>query len=144
MDWYNNNFSISSDKSRLNLSVIHAYLSKDAYWCQGVPEATVTKAIQNSLCFGIYQKNEQVGFARLVTDKATFAYLADVFVLPDFQGQGLSKWLMECILEHPDLQGLRRIALMTGDAHGLYERYGFKPAAVPENYMEKHNPTIYQ
>ncbi|MGE7774657.1 GNAT family N-acetyltransferase [Chitinophaga sp. NPDC101104] len=131
------NYRISTDKAQLQLPVIHRYLSEDSYWAKDIPENLVAASIENSLCFGIYQQNEQVGFARVITDYATFGYLADVFVLPGHRGQGLSKWLMEVIGSHPGLQQLRRMMLMTQDAHGLYEQYGYAPLEHPGNAMSK-------
>lgn len=116
---------ISTDCSLLDMRLIHHFLSTDSYWAEGIPLETVEKALANSLCFGLYKNNKQIGFARLVTDKATFAYLADVFVLEEYRGQGLSKWLMEVIQSHPEVQGLRRWMLMTRDAQGLYEQFGW-------------------
>ncbi len=117
------NYKISTDQGDLDLKVIHIYLSEKSYWAQNIPIDVVEKAIANSLCFGLYKNNQQIGFARLVTDKATFAYLADVFVLEEYRGLGLSKWLMEVIHSHPEVQGLRRWMLMTRDAQGLYEQF---------------------
>src|SRR6476659_5467148 len=113
-------YSISTDNGRLDIDVIHGYLSGESYWAKGIPVETVKRSIDNSICFGVYHNNGQVGFARLVTDKATFAYLADVFIVEAHRGRGLSKWLVEVIHAHPDVQGLRRWMLGTRDAHGLY------------------------
>src|SRR5271156_3998120 len=113
-------YEISTDTHRLDLDVIHNFLAEESYWSPGIPRAVVERAIQNSLCFGLYHHNAQVGFARVVTDKATFALLADVFILKAHRGKGLSKWLMQCIVDHDDLQGLRRLLLLTADAPGLY------------------------
>ncbi len=136
-------YKISSEKNDMDINVIHGYLT-ESYWAKGIPVVTMKKAISNSLCFGVFlASGEQVGFARLVTDSATFAYLADVFILEPHQGKGLSKWLIKTIVEHPDLQGLRRIALATKDAHGLYQQFGFTPLTVPELFMEKHTPDVY-
>jgi GNAT superfamily N-acetyltransferase len=135
-------YLISTDPARLDLAVIHGFLTT-SYWATGIPLATVQAAIEHSLCFGIYEGAHQVGFARLVTDSATFAYLADVFVLESHRGQGLSKWLMECIRAHPDLGGLRRWLLATRDAHELYRQYGFRALAAPDRFMEIHDPDIY-
>ena len=137
------NYSISTDKNKLSLAVIHGYLSQ-SYWCKGVPVETVKHSIENSLCFGVYDEMSQVGFARVVTDYATFAYLADVFILEEYRGFGLSKLLMNEIINHPGLQGLRRWVLATRDAHGLYARYGFKPLAAPDRFMELHDPDVYK
>ena len=136
-------YFISTDKTKLQLPLIHKYLSEESYWAKGIPLSTVKRAIENSMCFGIYKENEQVGFARVTTDKATFAYLADVFILPAHRGKGLSKMLMEYIITYPELQGLRRWLLGTADAHGLYVKYGFTPLAKPERMMEKHNADVY-
>ncbi len=137
------NYSISCDPTRLNLDVIHGYLQQ-SYWSPGIPREIVARAIKHSLCFGVYHGTEQIGFARVVTDQATFAYLADVFILDVHRKQGLSKRLMSEILAHPDLQGLRRFMLATLDAHGLYAQYGFKAVALPDRLMEKTRPKIYQ
>ena len=125
------NFIISTDKSKLDLAVIHKYLSTESYWAKNISLSIVQKAIENSFCFGLYKKQEsdkfiQIGFARVITDKATFGYLADVFILQEYQGRGLSKWLIQEILNDPELQGFRGWMLGTKDAHGLYERFGFK------------------
>ena len=137
-------YRISTDKSRLDLGVIHGFLT-NSYWSLGIPRETVQKAIENSLCFGAYDsEGKQIGFARVVTDKASFAYLADVFVLPEFRGQGISRLLMEAYDNHPDLQGLRRHMLATSDAHGLYKKYGFEPVPNPEILMQRHDPDVYK
>lgn len=133
-------YVISTDSRRLDFEVIHGYLRR-SYWAPGVSRDTVERAAANSLCFGIYHGPEQVGYARVVTDRTTFAYLADVFVLETHRRRGLSKWLMECITTHPELQGLRRWMLATADAHGLYAKYGFRSLAEPERYMERRSPT---
>ncbi len=130
-----NTYDISTDPGRLQLDAIHDYLAR-SYWSPGVPRDVVARAIANSLCFGAYLGDAQVGFARVVTDKATFAYLADVYVLEAHRGQGLSKRLVAEMLAHPALQGLRRVMLATLDAHGLYAQFGFKPLAAPERMME--------
>lgn len=136
-------YEISTDAQRLDLDVIHGFLST-SYWSPGIPREVVERAIANSLCFGVYaQDGGQVGFARLVTDRATFAYLADVFVLEEHRGKGVSKRLMEAIVAHPELQGLRRWTLATRDAHSLYARYGFTPIAKPDRMMERHDPEVY-
>ena len=135
-------YTITTDKRRLDLSAIHAFLSQ-TYWSPGVPIAVVEKAIENSLTFGIFCGREQVGFARVVTDKATFAYLADVYVLEAHRGKGLSKRLIAEIQAHEELQGLRRFLLATKDAHGLYAQFGFKKFANPTRMMEKWNPYAY-
>ena len=134
-------YKVSTDSSLLDVNVIFNYLSRESYWAKNIPKAVVEKSIANSLCFGIYKGSEQVGFARLITDKATFAYLADVFIIEEFRGKGLSKWLMEVIQLHPELQGLRRWMLGTRDAHGLYEQFGFKALHWTDRWMEIYSPT---
>lgn len=142
-EWKKGNYIISTDKSKIDLPIVHNFLSH-SYWAGQIPRETVKESIENSLCFGIYHYEELVGFARVITDFATFAYLADVFVLPPERGKGLSKWLMEVIIDHPRLQGLRRFILATRDAHKLYSQFGFRPFAKPERWMERHNPDIYK
>jgi GNAT superfamily N-acetyltransferase len=135
-------YSISCDPARIDLAVVHSFLST-SYWSLGLPLEVLQRAIAGSLCFGVYHGGKQVGFARVVTDRATFAYLCDVFVLDAYRGQGLGRWLMEAVAAHPDLQGLRRMVLVTRDAHGLYEKFGFRPLARPAGYMELHRPDVY-
>ncbi len=136
-------YKISTELSHMDLKVIHLFI-KDSYWAKNIPFKTFAKALKNSLCFGILLNDgAQVGFARMITDKATFAYLADVYVLDEHRGKGLSKFLMNEILAHPDLQGLRRMVLATRDAHGLYEQFGFKALASPEIFMELWTPEVY-
>ena len=134
-----NEFCISSDKHKLDITVIHDYLSKESYWAKNIPFAIVQRSIEGSYCFGLYVTEnsitKQVGFARVVTDCATFGYLADVFVLESYRGKGLSKWLMKTIMDCPDLQGLRRWLLATKDAHGLYLQFGFSALDKPERVM---------
>ncbi len=139
-------FLVSTDPALLDIAVIHGYLSGESYWAQGIPLPVLQKALSNSLCFGLYQVGRQVGFARLVTDKATFAYLADVFILPEQRGRGLSKWLMEVIQSHPGLQGLRRWMLMTRDAQGLYEQFGWTvlDEDARQRSMQRHFKDIYK
>ena len=133
----------STDAARLDLAAVHAYLAQ-SYWSPGVPEAVVRRAAAHSLCCGLYHDVEgQVGFARAVTDRATYAYLADVYVLDAHRGRGLGEWLVATLLSHPDLRALRRMALMTRDAHRLYARFGFGPAAAPDRYMERVLPNAY-
>ena len=140
--WHQDDYSISTDRSRLDLDLIHNYLSNESYWATGRGREVVERSIENSLAFGIYKGDQQVGFARIVTDYATFAWVADVFVLPDHRGIGLSKWLMEVIIEHPQLQAFRRWVLSTKDAHGLYERFGFIKLHRPERWMERPDPNM--
>ncbi len=128
-------FIISTDKTLLDVDAIYNYLAKESYWAKGIDKEKVIRSIDNSTCFGVYKDGHQVGFARVVTDKATFAYLADVFITDGFRGLGLSKWLVQTILAHPDLQGLRRWLLATADAHGLYNQFGFIPLTSPERWM---------
>jgi len=137
-------YKISSETSDMDISAIHQYISR-SYWASNIPISTMKKAIENSLCFGVFtDAGEQIAFARLITDSATFAYLADVYVLEDHRGKGISKWLMDCIVKHPDLQGLRRMALATSDAHGLYEQFGFTPLKSPDTFMELHQANVYK
>ena len=133
-------FIISTDKSLLDVDMIYAYLSKESYWAKNIAEEKVKHSIENSMCFGIYKDGHQVGFARVVSDKATFAYLADVFIVGGFRGLGLSKWLVQTILAQPDLQGLRRWLLATADAHKLYNQFGFLPLTSPERWMGIYTP----
>lgn len=137
-------YEISTDTHRLNVEVIHNFLAEESYWSPGIPRAIVERAIRNSLCFGVYQGAAQVGFARVVTDKATFALLADLFILGAHRGKGLSKWLMQCVIAHEDLQGLRRLLLLTSDAHGLYRQFGFKELGNPSRFMEVLRQDIYR
>lgn len=129
-------FVISSDKKRLDVDMIHRFLSEESYWANTRSLEQTQTAIENSICFGVFQDRKQIGFARVVTDKATFAYIGDVFILNEFRGRGLSKLLMSAMLEHPELQGLRRWVLATKDAHGLYEQFGFSTMEFPERWME--------
>ena len=139
----NGDFTISTDKERLDLTVIHTFLSEESYWAgERSLEQTIT-AIENSICFGLYHGDKQVGFARVVSDRATFAYVGDVFVLSEYRGRGLSKWLMQVIGDHPELQGLRRWVLATRDAHGLYRQFDFAELRFPERWMEKTAPNAY-
>ena len=133
-------FLISTDQELLDFEVIYHYLKDESYWTKGIPVETLKKAIKNSICFGIYKQKRLAGFARVVTDKATFAYICDVFVLDEFRNLGLSKWLVQTIKEHPELQGLRRWSLATADAHGLYAQFGFTPVIRPERWMEIFTP----
>lgn len=151
-EWRRDQFLISTDAVLIDVGAVHRYLSEDSYWSKGIPVETVRRGIANSLAFGIYDTSKpradggptQIGFARIISDKATFAYLADVFVLPEYRGHGLSKWLMQVIVSHPDLQGLRRWMLMTLDAHGLYRQFGFTDAANPDRVMERVDRDVYK
>jgi len=135
-------YVISSDPALLDLDVVHGFISQ-SYWAKAIPKKLVARMVENSLCFGVYHQTAQVGFARIISDYATFAYLADVFVLPEHRGKGLSKSLVEAVLAHPDLQGLRRWMLVTLDAQGLYEQFGFKRIAHPDRYLEIVDHDIY-
>ena len=136
-------YLITTDPGRFDLDVVHGYLT-NCYWAEGISHETVQRSIEGSLCFGLFAGSRQVGFARVITDSATYAYLADVFILEGHHGRGLSKWMMECILAHPRLQGLRRWSLVTRDAHGLYEKFGFTPLHDPQRYMEKIFKDVYK
>jgi GNAT superfamily N-acetyltransferase len=137
-------FLISTEPARLDLNVIHGFLT-NCYWAKGIPREIVARSIEHSLCFGVYDgSGAQVGFARVVSDFATVAYLGDVFILESHSGRGLSKWLMECMMRHSALQNLRRWILLTRDAHGLYAQFGFAPVSSPERYMELHRPDVYE
>jgi GNAT superfamily N-acetyltransferase len=142
-EWSAGEYSISTDINRLNLNLIHQFLS-NSYWAKNLPMEVLQRSIQNSLVFGLYQGKQQIGFARLITDHATFAYIADVFILESFRGQGLGKWLMETIVSHPELQGFRRWLLATQDAHELYRKFGFTELKNPDRFMEKFYPNIYE
>ncbi len=151
-------FFITTDRTRLDLDLIHTFLT-NCYWAKGIPREVVARSIEHSLCFGIYDGAgekfpllpksgrsgaPQVGFARVITDFATIAYLGDVFVLESHRGRGLGKWMMECIMQHPALQGLRRWILLTRDAHGLYQQFGFTALKAADRYMELHRPDVYE
>ena len=140
---YKDNFCLSTDKARLDVESIHQFLSTKAYWCLNIPKEKVQSAIQNSLCFGVYADEKQIGFARIISDLSTIAYLGDVYILEEYRGKGLSKWLMEAIMSYPELQGLRRWILLTGDAHGLYRKFGWTDIADPSRWMEVHNKNVY-
>ena len=135
---------ISTDKSQLDIALIHQFLSVQSAWAKGISLETVQRSITNSLCFGGFFENRQIAFARVVTDKATFAYLMDVFVLPAYRCRGHAKTLMRAIQEHPDLQDIRRFILVSSTARGLYEQFGFKSPAKPETFLEINRPDIYQ
>jgi GNAT superfamily N-acetyltransferase len=136
-------YLVSTSRKRLNLDVVHGFLT-NCYWAKGIPREVVARSIDQALCFGIYDgEGAQIGFARVISDFATMAYVGDVFVLETHRGRGLGKWLMQCITEHPALQGLRRWILTTRDAHGLYSQFGFTPVKAPERFMERHQPNVY-
>jgi GNAT superfamily N-acetyltransferase len=137
-------FAISTDRQRLSLDVVHGFLT-NCYWAKGIPREVVARSIEHALCFGIYDgSGAQVGFARVISDLATIAYIGDVFVLETHRGLGLGKWLMQCITRHPALQNLRRWILTTRDAHGLYSQVGFAPLKMPERFMERNQPDVYK
>lgn len=140
--WVTGAFTVTCDPARIDLAIVAGFLA-DSYWAKGIPRATVERSLAKSLCFALLDGDRHIGFARVISDHATIAYLGDVFVLPEYRGRGLAKWLMECVMSHPDLQGLRRWVLATSDAHGLYEKFGFTPLAKPEVFMERHNPDVY-
>jgi N-acetylglutamate synthase-like GNAT family acetyltransferase len=142
-EWRRGDFVITTDRARFDLDAIHGFLSRESYWAKGIPREVVERSIANSLAFGVLHGARQVGLARLITDRATFAWLGDVYILDEFRKQGLSKWLMEVIVAHPDVQGLRRWLLATADAHSLYAQFGYKPLARPERFMERHFPNVY-
>ena len=129
-------YEVSTDTARLDIDLIHNFLSNESYWAKNIPRDVVERSIENSICFGAYAGDEQVGFTRVVTDKAVFAYIGDVFVLPAHRGRGISKMIMQTIRSHPDLQGLRRWHLLTRDAHALYRQFGFREVEVPARHME--------
>lgn len=141
--WFADGYEITNDRARIDVSAVHRYLSEDSYWAKNIPFEIVERAIQHSLCFAMLRGGELAGFARVTSDHATVAYLGDVFILPAHRGKGLSKWLMESITAHPELQGLRRWMLATADAHGLYAPFGFAPLKAPVRWMEKHDPDVY-
>jgi GNAT superfamily N-acetyltransferase len=138
-----NGYQISTDRDRLDVDLVFHFLSEESYWSPGIPRAVVERSIDNSLCFGVYYCEAQVGFARIVTDKATFALVADVFILESHRGKGLSKWLMREIVDHPDLQGLRRLLLLTSDAHSLYAQFGFTEIGDARRFMEVLHSDVY-
>lgn len=140
-------FVLSTDPARLDIAAIHSFLSTEAYWCLGIPRLVLESAIAHSLCFGVYKTGmpeQQAGFARVISDFATFAYLCDVFILREYRGLGLGKWLVSRIQAHPNLQGLRRWSLATRDAHGLYAQFGFRPLSSPERWMQIVDPDVYK
>ena len=143
MEWHRGTYTVTTDRSRVDLDVVHGYLTQ-SYWCAGIKLETVRQAVANSIPFSLLEGEKQIGYARVITDSATIAYLGDVFVLPEHQGKGLGMWLIECVMAHPDFRGLRRWILLTRDAHSLYEKYGFTPIAKPDRWMEKHDPGVYE
>lgn len=136
-------FTVSTDKEKFNIDMIHSFLT-NSYWAEGISREIIRRSIEGSLCFGVFENDRQVGFARMITDKATFAYLADVFIIKEYRGLGLSKWLMEVIMSHPGLQGLRRMMLATKDAHELYKKFGFTSLTNADRWMQIHHPDVYK
>lgn len=143
MEWTKDDYTITTDKDRIDIPYVHGILSH-MYWSEGIPLEVVERSIEGSLCFAVFHKEQQVGFARVITDEATFGYLADVFMDEAHRGRGLSKWLMECIMGYPSLQGLRRFMLATRDAHSLYSQFGFGPITHVDRWMQIHKPDIYK
>lgn len=145
-EWRRGEYVVTTDASKLDLAVVHRWLSKESYWVPGIPYDVVRRGVQNSLNFGLYAENgaRTIGLARIITDYATFAYVCDVFVLDEYRGRGLGVWLMECVAAYPSLQGFRRWMLGTKDAHTLYEKTDFKPVAAPDRWMEKADPDVYR
>ena len=142
-EWRKHEYLLSTDKSKIDVEAVHHFLSH-SYWAENIPREVVQTSIGNSLCFALYHHDKLIGFARVISDFATFAYLADVFILPEERGKGLSKWLIATIIEHPQLQGLRRFVLATRDSHGLYAQFGFTQFDKPERWMQRHNPDVYK
>ena len=137
-------FYISTDKPKMDIEIIHKYLSEESYWAKGISKEIVEKSLANSFCFGVFYHDRQIGFAKVITDFTTIAYLGDVFILDEFRGLGLSKLLMETIMHHPELQGLRRWILLTADAHELYKKFGWNNIKEPTRWMEVHTKNPYQ
>lgn len=143
MKWTKDDFTISDSRSKVDVSYVHNFLTK-SYWAEGISVDVVKRSVNGSLCFSVFYHEEQIGFARVITDEATFAYLCDVFIDETYRGKGVSKWLMEIIISYPGLQGLRRFMLATRDAHGLYQPYGFLPLTFTDRWMQIHNPDAYK
>ena len=143
MEWTKDDYTITTDKSLIDVNYVHSFLT-NSYWAEGIPIEIVQRSINGSLCFSVNYLNHQIGFARVITDEATFAYQTDVFIDENFRGRGLSKWLMEVIMTYPGLQGLRRVMLATKDAHGLYSQFGFQPLAYVDRWMHIRNPDVYK
>lgn len=142
VEYQKESYRITTDPNQIDVDAVHAYLTA-SYWAKGIPRETVAKSIRQSLSFGLFEGARQIGLARIISDRATFAYLCDVYVLEDYRGRGLARWLMESVVAHPDLMGLRRFVLVTRDAHGLYEKFGFTALKRPEGFMEIVQPDIY-
>jgi len=141
-EWRRDEFLVTTDPARVDLDVVHGFLAS-SYWAKGIPRETVRRSIEESIPFSLLSGDRLIGFARVVSDRATVAYLGDVFVLPEHRGRGLSVWLMECVVAHPDLQGLRRWILLTRDAHDLYKKTGWTSLASPDRWMERWDPEVY-
>jgi len=144
LEWRRGDYTISTNNAQLDLGIIHNFISNQSYWGRGRGADTVQRSLDHSLNFGVFENKQQIGFARVVTDFATFAWVADVFILEEHRGKGLAKWLMESILSHPELQGFRRWVLATRDAHELYRRFGFKELKRPERWMERPDPQMQE
>ena len=144
MKWVNGNYWLTDDNTDIDIGTVHKFLSEESYWSKGIPLELLSISLSNSLCFSLHTGSLQVGFARIISDYATIAYLGDVFILNDYRGNGLSKWMMDCIVDHPKLQGLRRWILATSNAHGLYSKYKFTPLVRPEIFMERLDTSVYQ
>lgn len=138
-----NQFTITTEKEKFDVEFIHSFLTR-SYWAEGISKEVIKRSIDGALCFGLFENDKQIGFARTITDKATFAYLADVFIVEEYRGRGLSKWLMEVLMSHPSLQGLRRMMLATKDAHGLYEKFGFTALNNVDRWMQINDPNVYK
>jgi N-acetylglutamate synthase-like GNAT family acetyltransferase len=143
MEWFKDNFCITTDKQKIDIAYVHQLLAQ-SYWAKNIPLSVVQQSVKGSLCFAVLHHQKTVGFARVITDEATFAYLADVFIDEQYRGRGLSKWLVQTILAYPSLQHLRRFMLATRDAHGLYSQFGFEPLSHPERWMQIHKPDAYK
>lgn len=143
VEWTRDDCLVTTDPARVDVAAVHQYLAA-SYWAEGIPRETVQRSIDNAIPFMLYAGGEPAGFSRVVSDRATVAYVGDVFVLPEFRGRKLSVWMMECIVAHPELQGLRRWILLTRDAHGLYAKFGFTTLAAPERWMERWTPEAYK
>lgn len=143
LEWFREPFLVSTDPNRIQVDAVHRFLS-ESYWAEQIPREIVARALQNSLCFGLYHQDDQIGLARMITDRATFAYLCDVYVEVAWRGQGLAKWMLTCAFSHPDLQGLRRMNLVTRDAHDLYRAFGFSELSQPGGHLEKRDPDVYK
>ena len=141
-EWRRDDGLVSTDPERVDLDVVHGFLTR-SYWCEGIPRETVRRSIEHSIPFSAFVADRPAGFARVITDRATFAYVGDVFVLPEYRRRKLSVWIMQCVVAHPELQGLRRSLLATRDAHGLYAKFGFTSLAAPERWMERRDREAY-